>query len=108
MIGLIGVIVSIAVFDISLSANNMLALGALLAAIPRKRHYSLPVIAGIGILTVRITLTLLAALLLHLPWIDVDGQYKWLITKRSKLACLNHSLVLWYNTISSSYEEYSI
>jgi YjbE family integral membrane protein len=73
MLEVLGIIGGIVLVDLVLSGDNALVIGAAAASLPRKQRYTAILTGGIGAIVLRITFTLVAALLLRLPLLQAIG-----------------------------------
>jgi YjbE family integral membrane protein len=71
--GLIGLILGIALLDITLSGDNALVIGAAAAHLSRKRRMIAIVCGGTGAILLRILFTSVSSFLLTLPWLSALG-----------------------------------
>lgn len=73
MLEVLGIIGGIVLVDLVLSGDNALVIGAAAASLPRRQRYTAILTGGIGAVVLRITFTLVAALLLRLPLLQAIG-----------------------------------
>lgn len=73
MLEVLGIIGGIVLVDLVLSGDNALVIGAAAAGLPRRQRWTAILAGGIGAIVLRITFTLIAALLLQLPLLQAIG-----------------------------------
>ena len=73
MLEVLGIIGGIVLVDLVLSGDNALVIGAAAAGLPRRQRWTAILAGGIGAMVLRISFTLIAALLLRLPLLQAIG-----------------------------------
>ena len=92
MLEVLGIIGGIVLVDLVLSGDNALVIGAAAASLPRKQRYSAILVGGIGAIALRVTFTLVAALLLRLPLLQAIGGILLLVIAIKLLLDREHDL----------------
>jgi YjbE family integral membrane protein len=92
MLEVLGIIGGIVLVDLVLSGDNALVIGAAAASLPRKQRYRAILVGGIGAIALRVTFTLVAALLLRLPLLQAIGGILLLVIAIKLLLDREHDL----------------